>query len=148
MSFADPHAPRGPHRRGDAPSATVSGRVRRGPELRARDPHVQDDDEAPLVQRARGASFRRVPDWERVGLVGAGLVVGVLLGVGTTLLIAPQSGRETRIAIGRRARSARYRASDAWDDLANELSAAARRGRRRARRALQRARWRASDAMA
>jgi hypothetical protein len=106
------------------------------------------DDDVPPVQRSRGSSYRRSVDWEHVGLLGAGLLVGALVGAGAALLLAPQSGLETRTAIRRRARFARDRASDAWMQLADELAAAARRGRRRARRAMRRARWRASDAIA
>jgi len=81
-------------------------------------------------------------------LLGAGLLVGALIGAGAALLLAPQTGRETRSALRRQARHARHRASGAWTDLAAELADAARRGRRRARRALHRARWRAGDAIA
>jgi gas vesicle protein len=74
-------------------------------------------------------------------------VIGALVGAGAALLLAPQTGEETRVAIGRRARDARYRARDAWDDLAMELGALTRRGRRRARRAITHARWRAGDVL-
>jgi gas vesicle protein len=87
-------------------------------------------------------------DWEHVGILGAGLLIGAVVGVGAALLLAPQSGLETRTAIKRKARSARHRASDAWDDLASEMADVARRGRRRARRAIRQARWRASDSIA
>jgi gas vesicle protein len=87
-------------------------------------------------------------DWERVGLVGAGLLVGALVGAGAALLLAPQSGADTRVAIRRRARAAGYRATDAWDELADELKAATARRARRARRALKRARWKARSALA
>jgi gas vesicle protein len=76
------------------------------------------------------------------------LLIGVALGAGAALLLAPGSGLETRTAIRRQARVAGHRATDAWGALADELAAVARRGRRRARRALRRAQWRASDAIA
>ena len=101
----------------------------------------------PRAGRPRGSPYRRAVDWEHVGLVGAGLLIGALVGAGTALLLAPQSGAETRTLLRRRARYARHRAGDAWDDLAGELIAVARRGGRRARRAMRRARWRASDAI-
>jgi len=69
------------------------------------------------------------------------------VGAGVALLLAPQSGSETRTLIRRKARFARHRAGDAFGDLAGDLAAAARRGGRRARRAMRRARWRASDAI-
>jgi len=100
------------------------------------------------VQRPRGSSYRRSVDWEHVGLLGAGILVGAVVGASAALLLAPQSGRETRTAIRRRARFARHRAGDAWAELADELAAVARRGRRQARRAMRRARWRASDVIA
>jgi hypothetical protein len=140
MSFADPSLPR--------PNATRAESHKRstaGADIGRRAP--VDNDDLP-VQRARGSSYRRAVDWEHVGLLGAGLLVGALVGAGAALLLAPQSGRETRTAIRRRARFARHRASDAWSELADELAAVARRGRRHARRAMRRARWRASDVIA
>ena len=142
MSFADPSLPRPSDTRAEARArAAADSDVHRRKSAPA-------DDEHSAVDRARGSSFRREVDWEHVGLLGAGLLVGALVGVGAALLLAPQSGQETRTAIRRQARVARHRAGDAWGDLADELAAAARRGRRRARRALRRARWRASDAIA
>ena len=141
MSFADPSLPRPNATRAEShkrPAANADA-VRRAP--------VNDDDDPP-VQRPRGSSYRRSVDWEHVGLLGAGLLVGAFVGASAALLLAPQSGRETRTAIRRRARFARHRAGDAWTQLADELAAVARRGRRRARRAMRRARWRASDVIA
>jgi hypothetical protein len=141
MSFADPSLPR--------PNATrTESRTRPAPNADAGRRATTDDDDDPPVQRPRGSSYRRSVDWEHVGLLGAGLLVGALVGASAALLLAPQSGRETRTAIRRRARFARHRASDAWTQLADELAAVARRGRRRARRAMRRARWRASDVIA
>ncbi len=140
MSFADPSLPRPNATRAESRNrpATNAEAVRRAP---------LDNDDQP-VQRPRGAAYRRAVDWEHVGLLGAGLLVGALVGASAALLLAPQSGRETRTAIRRRARFARHRAGDAWAQLADELAAAARRGRQRARRAMRRARWRASDVIA
>jgi hypothetical protein len=140
MSFADPSLPRP-----DATQAESHKRPAATADVRRR---ASVDDDAPPVQRPRGSSYRRSVDWEHVGLLGAGLLVGALVGAGAALLLAPQSGQETRMAIRRQARFARHRASDAWMQLADELAAVARRGRRRARRAMRRARWRASDAIA
>jgi len=148
MSYADPRSSRTSHPPGETPSVAASRRAPADPVIAQRRDVADTFDAAVPVERPRGSSFRRSVDWERVGLISAGLLVGALVGAGTALLLAPQSGRETRGAIGRRARSARYRAADTWDDLADELSAVARRGRRRARRALTRAKWRASDAIA
>jgi hypothetical protein len=146
MSFADPRSPGRPGPRTDAPSPTAAGRnPDAAGEFRRR--LSRSDDDEPLVERPRGKSFTRTVDWEHVGLLGAGLVIGAVLGAGAALLLAPQSGFETRVAIGRRARGARHRARDAWDDFADDLAAVTRRGRRRARRVITRARWRASDAV-
>ena len=142
MSFADPNPPRSGAQRTESPrnSAAASTDIRRR--------LATDDEDVPTVEKPRGSSYRRSVDWEHVGLLGAGLLVGALVGAGAALLLAPQSGLETRTAIRRRARFARHRASDAWSELADELAAATRRQGRRARRALRRARWRASDAIA
>ena len=147
MSFADPSLPRSPRNAEERTDASAAAKAARIDAARRR-ALAASDDESPAVERPRGSSFRRSVDWEHVGLVGAGLLVGALVGAGTALLLAPQSGIETRAAIRRRAFGARHRATDAWDDLANDLAALTRRGRRRARRALRRARWRASDAIA
>jgi YtxH-like protein len=142
MSFADPNPPRSGTQRTESPrnSTAVRTDIRRG--------LPPDDEDVPTVERPRGSPYRRSIDWEHVGLLGAGLLVGALVGAGAALLLAPQTGLETRTAIRRRARFARHRARDAWSELADELAAATRRGGRRARRALRRARWRASDAIA
>jgi hypothetical protein len=148
MSFADPRIPRGPSAGTQTTSAARSGRAPGHADAVRRRLSGGRDDLEPLVERPRGRSYRRAVDWEHVGLVGAGLLVGALIGAGTALLLAPQSGHKTRGDIGRRARFARERANDAWDNLADELAAVTRRGRRGARRMLTRARWRASDVMA
>ena len=96
MSFADPSLPRPNATRAEShkrPAASADA-TRRAP--------VNNDDDQP-AQRPRGASYRRSVDWEHVGLLGAGLLVGALVGASAALLLAPQSGRETRTAI--RARS-------------------------------------------
>ena len=142
MSFADPSLPRGAAPKPDAAASVKSVRV----EAARRRAAAAEHDPEP-VERPRGSSFRRTVDWEHVGLVGAGLLVGALVGVGAALLLAPQSGEATRAAIRRGARGARIRAGDAWDDFADDLAAIAHRGRRRVGRGLRRARWRASDAI-
>lgn len=148
MSFGDPTLPRTGRKRAGTPSPTS---VSESGELRV--PRRQasargEEEESPPVERPRGSSFRRVVDWQRVGLVGAGLLIGAVVGAGAALLLAPGSGQETRTAIRRKARFAQHRAGDAWGDLAAELAEVARRSRRRARRAMRRARWRASDVIA
>jgi len=142
MSFANPSSPRPNDARSQAVSRDVpDSEIRRRRALPA-------EEEYPAIDRPKGSSFRRQVDWQHVGILGAGLLVGAIVGVSVALLFAPQSGIETRTAIRRRARVAKHRAGDAWGDLSDELAAVARRGRRRARRALRRARWHASDAIA
>jgi len=149
MSFADPSLPRNTRSAGESTDASAAANAKAARiEAARRRALAASDDDTPAVERPRGASFRRSVDWEHVGLVGAGLLVGALVGVGAALLLAPQSGVETRAAIRRRAVGVRHRATDAWDDLADDLAAMTRRGRRGARRALRRARWRASDVIA
>ena len=87
-------------------------------------------------------SRTRAPDdeteiaWREIAIFAAGIAVGAMLGAGSALLLAPESGEETRAAIARRGRRVGRRAHDAWDDLRDELRFATRRGRRRVRRAL------------
>ena len=63
----------------------------------------------------------------------AGLGIGLALGAAAALLLAPQSGAETRRALRSRGKKIGNRARDAWEDLALELKAT-RRALRRKRR--------------
>ncbi len=109
---------------------------------RVQSPDVHHDDE---VTEPMGRSFEEPIDWGRLGVFGLGIALGALLGSGTALLLAPQTGDEARAGIGRRARTMREDARDAWDDLRDELEWAARRGRRRLRRGATRSSWAAED---
>lgn len=73
-------------------------------------------------------------DWERVGVFGAGLALGALLGVGITFFTAPMSGPDARHAVRRRARRLAWRGTDAWEDLRDELTAATLRKKKELRR--------------
>lgn len=75
-------------------------------------------------------------EWRQVAILAVGLAIGLVAGASTALLVAPQSGEETRAAIARRGRRIGRRTHDAWDDLRDELRFATRRGRRKVRRAL------------
>jgi len=86
-------------------------------------------------------------DWARVGMFGAGIAVGALLGAGAALLYAPQSGLEARTLLKGRARRATLRAANRWDELGAELRGAARRSKRRLRRGVAQSRWRAADTL-
>jgi hypothetical protein len=105
-------------------------------------PDVHHDDE---VTEPLGHSYDEPIDWGRLGVFGLGVALGALLGSGTALLFAPQSGEDVRAGLGRRARSMRADARDAWDDLRDELDWAARRGRRRLTRGATRGSWAAED---
>ena len=88
-----------------------------------------------------GRSYEEERDWRGAGVFTLGAVAGALIGAGVALLLAPQSGVETREEIASRARRLRSRADDSWDDLRDEL----RRLRRRSRRLATRGRWKAED---
>src|SRR5215210_6849520 len=105
-------------------------------------PDVHQDDE---VTEPLGRPYEEPIDWGRLGMFGLGIALGALLGSGTALLFAPQSGEEVRAGLGRRARSMRADARDAWEDLRDELDWAARRGRRRLSRGATRGGWAAED---
>jgi hypothetical protein len=70
----------------------------------------------------------------------AGVALGVVVGAGVALLVAPNSGYETRRALVRRGRKVSRRGIDAWDDLRDELRQAVRNKRRAWRLKRQRAR--------
>jgi len=109
-----------------------------------------DGDELPPAPapRARGAPYAEERDWGKIGGFGAGLVVGVLIGAGVALFLAPQTGRALRAGIRRGAGRMRSRADGAFDDLREELRIAARRGRRKIRRGLRDTAWKAEDVVA
>ena len=86
-------------------------------------------------------------DWQQVAIFGAGLALGLALGVGAALLTAPQSGEETRAALRGRARrigrTTTRRSRDAWAELREELQSAKlalrrRRAKKAAHRTLER----------
>jgi hypothetical protein len=88
-----------------------------------------------------GQSYEEERDWRGAGVLGLGIIAGALVGAGVALLLAPQSGEETREEIVTRARRLGTRADESWDDLRDEL----RRLRRRSRRAATRGRWKVED---
>lgn len=70
----------------------------------------------------------------RIGSVAAGVAVGLLVGAGVALLLAPREGSDTRRALRRRIRRVGHRGQDAWLDLREELRRAALRVQRARRR--------------
>ena len=111
--------------------------------------------DSPLAARARGRSGARVErqlpitsggrnrpyleaseeneelDWQHIAIFAAGALLGAAFGAGAALLLAPQSGAETRHDLARRGRHLRARTATAWDDLRHELRYAARTSRRK-----------------
>jgi hypothetical protein len=90
-----------------------------------------------------GESYDEERDWRSAGLLSLGIIAGALVGAGVALLLAPQSGEETREQIVSRARRLGTRADEGWDDLRHEL----RRLRRRSQRAATRGRWKVEDVL-
>ncbi|MEO7102605.1 MAG: hypothetical protein ABI119_04650 [Gemmatimonadaceae bacterium] len=83
-----------------------------------------------LVTRPRGRPFSREADWRTVALVSAGILAGVVVGAGVALLMAPQSGEHTRLAIGRELRKRRPWRQSPWERLGDGFREAARYGRK------------------
>ena len=98
--------------------------------------------------RARGTPYAEERDWGKIGGFGAGIVVGVLIGAGMALFLAPQSGKALRAGIRRGAGRMRSRTDDAFEDLRETLRIAARRGRRNIRRGIRDTAWKAEDVVA
>ncbi len=90
---------------------------------------------ADLAQRRQLTASAAGSASSRQGTIfAAGLALGIALGAGAALLMAPNSGAETRRALVRRSRSVGRRSRDAWDDLRDELRNALRNRRRDRRR--------------
>lgn len=60
-----------------------------------------------------------------------GVVVGVAIGAGLALLVAPQSGRRTRRRLARTVEDVADDAVGRWDDVADELRSAVRSSRKK-----------------
>jgi hypothetical protein len=113
-------------------------------EARSRAEHpVEDDDGYDPTATAEpvGESYEEERDWRGAGILSFGIIAGALVGAGVALLLAPQSGEETRERLANRARRLGSRADASWDDLRDEL----RRLHRRSRRAATRGRWKVED---
>ncbi len=119
-------------RRADAPTESVAERIAR----RRRVARATLDVESGAAET----------DWARVGVFGAGVAVGALIGAGVALLLAPATGYETRTRLARRARQTGGRAADRWEDASDDLRDKARHGARRVKRAATTSRWAVEDA--
>ena len=103
------------------------------------------EDDTDDIDEPGGRPYIRSLEWADAGVFGAGIAVGVLIGAGAALLFAPQSGSETRDDIMRGTRDFGVRATDAWDDLRDELRHVATRGAKRLRRGVRRGRHSTED---
>ena len=98
--------------------------------------------ELPITSRgatrlySKAAEENEELDWQHIAIFAAGALLGAALGAGAALLLAPQSGAETRHNLARRGRHLRARTATAWDDLRHELRYAARTSRRKLARKL------------
>lgn len=125
---------------------TAGGSVRR----RAVPPaHVVDREVVVTTSALRRRSLADAEetelDWQRIALFATGALIGAAIGAGTALLLAPQTGEETRRDLARQGRRLRARGADAWDDLRDELRWATQRGRRRIGRTLRNRRIRRQE---
>ena len=81
---------------------------------------------------------RRMPrlpiSGDRAAVFGAGLAIGLAIGASAALLLAPQSGEDTRHSIARGGRRIKRRGASAWDDLRFELGQFGRQLQRRSLR--------------
>lgn len=51
----------------------------------------------------------------------SGMMLGIVIGAGVAVLLAPASGRKTRKRLKKAARNVRSETSDRWEDLAGEM---------------------------
>jgi gas vesicle protein len=82
-----------------------------------------------------------------IGAFFAGVLIGGLVGAAAALLMAPQSGEETRRTIGRYGNEFRDRAQDSLDDARDRAEATVADARRRGERIIEEARERAEKIM-
>jgi len=115
-----------------------------GPASRSkRAPDIAPTASAPDRPRAgltRPSAQSMSNDHGSAAVFAAGVAIGVVVGAGVALLLAPNSGVETRRALARGGRRVTRRGRDAWDDLRDELRQAVRNKRRAWRLKRQRAR--------
>ena len=75
-------------------------------------------------RRPRGRPYKKTTDTQSVSMLGIGMVVGAVIGAGIALLVAPESGAETRRRLSRRAGTLRG-SRGVWTKLGRELRRAA-----------------------
>ena len=79
------------------------------------------------------------------GAFFAGVIIGGLVGAATALLLAPQSGEETRRQLTKSSVDIRDRAQDSLEDARERAEATIADARRRAERIIEEARERAEN---
>lgn len=115
-------------------------------ESKHRNESANDELADELDMEEGGHDVVRQPMGRDAGVFGIGLTVGLLIGAGLALLLAPQSGAATRQFLGSRARRMSRDMGDRVGGLRGDLRSATRRGRRKVRRGVARGRWRMEDA--
>lgn len=76
------------------------------------------------AQRPVGRPYRNVRDVRSVSMLGVGIVIGTVIGAGIALLVAPQTGSDTRRSLGARVGGLRT-GPGVWGKLGKELRRAA-----------------------
>lgn len=97
------------------------------------------------IEAPDGTPYDESTDWGKVGALAAGIVIGAVIGAGAALLLAPQSGSETRESIRGFGRRGKKRAGDAWEHLGDELWWFARKKKKQVRRGATRTGWMFED---
>ena len=115
------------------------------PRPRKSDTDASDSLDSVESSKARGKSYSDDMQWRHAAIFGAGIALGAMIGAGAALLLAPQSGEETRELISERAQRLGGRIGERIDDARGDLGWYLRRGRRKMRRGAERGRWAGQD---
>ncbi len=107
---------------------------------------ADDSLDSAASSKPRGKSYSDEMPWQHAAIFGAGIALGALIGAGAALLLAPQSGEETRDLISERAQKFGGRIGERIDDARGDLGWYLKRGRRKMRRGAERGRWAGQDA--
>lgn len=102
---------------------------------------------SPAAGRVIGTSYDEPLAWDRIGFFAAGVTVGIAIGAGAALLLAPRSGEDTRTLIRSRAQDLADRVADRRDRIRDDILWRSRQGRKALSRGLIRGRWSAEDAL-
>jgi hypothetical protein len=99
------------------------------------------------ARRVVGTSYDEPHAWDRIGFFAAGVAIGIAIGGGVSLLLAPRSGEDTRTLIRSRAQELAERMAERKDRIRDDILWRSRQGRKALRRGLIRGRWSAEDAL-